>query len=150
MRRADALDQIERAMGTIGRVASSVQASRRRAELAGADVSAPGMGILGVLARGGPQRVSAIARRSGMIPTLASRELRALEQAGYVARTTDEEDRRAVVVTITQDGGAAYAKLRAASVEVAGNALAAWSAGDLSNLAELLTRMADDFVAVRP
>lgn len=150
MRRGEALEQIERAIGKIGRVGTSVLAARRRAEHAGVDVSTPGMAVLGVLDRGGSQRVSALARRSGMVPTLASRELRALEAAGLVARTTDGTDGRAVVVSITPAGSEAYRKLRAASVAAAGDALAAWSAQDLVQLATLLNRMADDFGAARP
>jgi DNA-binding MarR family transcriptional regulator len=150
VRRAEALEQIERSMGRIGRAGSSVMAARRRAARAGVEVSAPGMGILGVLDRGGPQRVSTVARRAGMVGTLASRELRALEDAGYVVRTTDGSDRRVVVVSITAKGRDAYRRLRAASVEAAAQALAGWRADELSDLARLLTRMADDFSAARP
>jgi len=108
------------------------------------------MGVLGVLDRGGPQRVSVIAHRAGMLATLVSRELRALEHAGYVARAPDGADRRAVVVSITAKGRDAYRRLRAASVEAAGEALAGWRADELNELARMLTRMADDFGAARP
>ncbi len=104
VRRAEALEQIERSMGRIGRAGSSVTAARRRAAAARVEVSAPGMGILGVLERGGPQRVSAVARRAGMVGTLVSRELRGLERAGYVARRADGSDGRAVVVSLTPRG----------------------------------------------
>jgi DNA-binding MarR family transcriptional regulator len=150
VRRAEALEQIERSMGRIGRAGSSVTAARRRAARAGVEVSAPGMGVLGVLDRGGPQRVSVIARRAGMLGTLVSRELRALEHAGYVGRTNDGADGRAVVVSITTKGRDAYRRLRAASVEAAGEALAAWRADELVELARLLSRMAEDFSAARP
>ena len=150
VRRADALEQIERSMGRIGRAGSSVIAARHRAARAGVEVSAPGMGILGVLDRGGAQRVSVIARRAGMVGTLVSRELRGLEQAGYVARTADGADGRAVLVSITPKGRDAYRRLRAASVEAAGAALAGWRADELTELARLLTRMADDFSVARP
>src|SRR5947199_1479813 len=116
VRRAEALEQIERSMGRIGRAGSSVMAAQRRAARAGVEVSAPGMGILGVLDRGGPQRVSTVARRAGMVGTLASRELRALERAGYVARGADGADGRAVVVSITAKGHDAYLRLRPAAV----------------------------------
>ena len=149
MRRADALEQIERSLGTIGRVGSSTSAARRRAAQAGVDVSVPGMGILGVLDRSSPQRVSALARKAGMVPTLASRELRVLEAAGYVARTTDGADARAVAVSLTAAGREAYHRLRAASVEAADEALAGWSVADLAQLARLLARVADDFSTVR-
>jgi DNA-binding MarR family transcriptional regulator len=144
------LEQIERSMGQIGRAGSSVMASRRRAERAGVDVSAPGMGILGVLERGGRQRVTVVARRAGMVVPLASRELRRLEQHGFVTRATDGSDGRAVVVAITPKGRDAYRRLRAASVSAAADALAGWKASELTELARLLARMADDFGAARP
>ena len=147
MRRIEALEQIERSLGTIGRVGSSTSAARRRAVQAGVEVSVPGMGILGVLERGSPLRVSVIARRAGMVPTLASRELRSLEAAGYIERTTDGADARAIAVTLTPAGREAYHRLRAASVEAAADALARWTAADLSQLAHLLARVADDFSA---
>jgi DNA-binding MarR family transcriptional regulator len=84
-----------------------------------------------------------------MVGTLASRELRSLEQAGYVARAADGSDGRVVVVSITAKGRDAYRRLRAASVEAAAEALAGWRADELSDLARMLARMADDFGAAR-
>jgi len=136
-------------MGRIGRAGSSVMAARRRADRAGVDVSAPGMGILGVLERGGPQRVSLVARRAGMVAPLASREVRGLEQQGFVTRAADRADGRVVVVAITAKGRDAYRRLRAASVAAAEDALAGWKASELTELARLLARMADDFSAAR-
>jgi DNA-binding MarR family transcriptional regulator len=150
VRRAEALEQIERSMGRIGRAGSSVLAARRRADRAGVDVSAPGMGLLGVLERGGPQRVSVVARRAGMVVPLASRELHRLQDQGFVTRRADGSDGRAVVVTITAKGRDAYRRLRAASVSAAGDALAGWKASELAELARLLSRLADDFGAARP
>ncbi len=137
-------------MGRIGRSGSSVMAARRRADRAGVDVSAPGMGILGVLERGGPQRVSVLARRAGMVAPLASRELRQLQTQGFVSRRTDGSDGRVVVVSITTKGRDAYRRLRAASVAAASDALSEWKASELTELARLLARMADDFSAARP
>ena len=148
VRRNVSLEQIERSIGRIGVVGSSVRAVRWRAARAGVEVSTPGMGILGVLERGGPQRVSLIARRAGMVGPQASRELRSLEAAGYVERTADHTDRRAVVVSISAKGTDAYMRLRDASVAAAGTALAEWSSDELAKVARLLSRMADDFTAV--
>jgi DNA-binding MarR family transcriptional regulator len=148
MRRNSSLQQIERSIGRIGVVGSSVRAVRWRAARAGVEVSTPGMGILGVLERDGPQRVSLIARKAGMVGPQASRELRSLEAAGYVERSTDAADGRAVVVSVNAKGTDAYLRLRDASVAAAGTALAKWSSGELAELARLLSRMADDFAAV--
>lgn len=145
VRRSDALEQIERATGTVSRIGSSVSAARRRAAAAGVEVSVPGMGILGALDRESPQRVSAIARRAGMLATLASRELRSLEAAGLVVRMADGDDARAVAVSLTPAGREAYQRLRAASVAATASALSGWSVAELTQLARLLARMADDF-----
>ena len=107
------------------------------------------MGVLGTLDRSGPLRVSSIASRAGMVATLVSRELRLLEASGFIERSTNGEDGRVVVASITPAGREAYAKLRAASVAAAADALAGWKAPELADLARLLSRMADDFSAVR-
>lgn len=149
MRRQQALEQIEQSVGTISRVGSSVRATRRRAVEAGVDVSAPAMGILGVLDRGAPQRMSSLARHAGMVAPLASREVRALEAAGLVERAPDGADGRVVLVSITDAGRDAYRRLRGASVAATSDALAGWTAAELVELARLLARMAEDFSALR-
>jgi len=85
-----------------------------------------------------------------MVAPLASRELRRLETQGFVTRTVDGADGRAVVVAITPKGRDAYRRLRAASVAAAADALAGWKASELAELARLLARLADDFSAARP
>ena len=67
-----------------------------------------------------------------------------------MARGRDRSDGRAVMVSITGKGRDAYRRLRAASVEAASEALAGWRADELTELARLLGRMADDFGAARP
>ncbi|MFN8025347.1 MAG: MarR family winged helix-turn-helix transcriptional regulator [Acidimicrobiia bacterium] len=145
MRRDESLELIERSMARIGRVGSSVAAARRRAATAGVDVSSPGMGVLGALVRGGPQRVSTIAATTGLLGSHVSRELRGLEAEGLVVRETDGRDARAVLVSVTPAGRAAYRRLKQASVTAADTALAGWRADELATLARLLDRMADDF-----
>ena len=111
MRRAEALEHIERSLGAIGRVGSSVSGARRRAAQAGVDVSAPGMGILGVLDRGSPLRVSTLARKAGMVNTLASRELRPYLTADEWDALLDDvraELRRHLVDGRLQFNGAAW------------------------------------------
>ena len=137
-------------MGQIGRAGSSVMAARRRSNRAGVDVSAPGMGLLGVLERGGSVRVPVVARRAGMVVPLASRELRQLEDQGFVSRAADGSDGRGVVVAITTKGRDADRRLRAASGAAAADALSGWKASERSERARMLARMADDFGAARP
>jgi DNA-binding MarR family transcriptional regulator len=145
MRRAESLEMIERSMARIGRVGSRVAAARRRSVSAGVEVSSPGMGVLGALVRGGPQRVSSIATATGLLGSHVSRELRGLERDGLVLRTADSGDGRAVVVSVTPAGRAAYRRLQDASVQATDAALVGWRADELTTLARLLDRMADDF-----
>jgi DNA-binding MarR family transcriptional regulator len=144
MRRAEALDRIERSIARISRVGTNATASRTRAARAGVAVSTPGMGVLGALADVGPQRVSAIAARTGMVGTLVSREIGVLEAAGLVARTRDPHDGRAVVVSLTDKGGDVHHRMRRASIDMADETLGSWRAADLATLAQLLGRLADD------
>ena len=64
--------------------------------------------VLGVLARQGQQRLSALADREGLNPTMLSRVVGALEKSGWVTRTPDPRDGRAVLVEITAGGRELY------------------------------------------
>jgi DNA-binding MarR family transcriptional regulator len=76
-----------------------------------------------------------------------TRQLRQLEQAGYVTRVPDPDDGRAQRVEITDAGRAAYERVREASRRGIEMALADWSPEDLRQLAVLFDRLVDDFVA---
>ena len=82
-----------------------------------------------------------------MVGTLVSREIRVLEKAGFITRATDGSDGRAVILSLTASGRDAYGRLRQASVEATGKALATWRADELADLAHLLIRVADDFTS---
>lgn len=52
----------------------------------------------------GPVTPTGLAGRTGTAPSVVSRALRRLEEAGLVARTRDADDRRSVLVTVTGRG----------------------------------------------
>lgn len=60
--------------------------------------------ILGHLRHGGPLRLSELAQRLYMERTTLTRNLRPLEQAGLVERTTLPDDARVKVIVITPEG----------------------------------------------
>src|SRR3954466_8882022 len=66
----------------------------RALNAAGTRVSGPGLNALGLIIREGPLPVNEVARRMGVDQSTASRQIRPLEDAGLVARTADEADRR--------------------------------------------------------
>ena len=68
--------------------------------------------VLGALARQGQQRLSALVDREGLNPTMLSRVVGALEKSGWVERSPDPADGRAVVVGITPAGTQLYEQLQ--------------------------------------
>jgi DNA-binding MarR family transcriptional regulator len=61
-------------------------------------------GILCQLADEGPQRLGTLASTFGLDPSTITRQVKALEDAGLAARTTDTTDRRASILDLTPDG----------------------------------------------
>ena len=85
-----------------------------------------------------------------MVAPLASRELRRLQTEGFVDPGRRRVRRaRGRGRPITAKGRDAYRRLRAASVAAAVDALADWKASELTELAHMLGRLADDFSAAR-
>ena len=70
--------------------------------------------LLVPLEQGGPQRCSALAARLGVDVSVASRQVSALERAGYVRRRPDPLDGRASLISLSGAGAAALARTRAA------------------------------------
>jgi DNA-binding MarR family transcriptional regulator len=67
-------------------------------------------GLLAPLAAGGAARISQLAGEAGIAPSTASRILDALERRAIVRRTPSAEDRRGVVVSLTEAGREALAR----------------------------------------
>lgn len=63
-----------------------------------------GYGILCQLADEGPQRLGALATAFGLDPSTITRQVKALEDGGLAARTTDASDRRASILDLTEEG----------------------------------------------
>lgn len=70
----------------------------------GMDLERSAYGIMCQLADEGPQRLGALATAFGLDPSTITRQVRALEDAGLAARTTDETDRRASILDLTVEG----------------------------------------------
>lgn len=77
---------------------------RLRGEAQSGGLSGGALSILGTLHRAGPLPAVALAAEEGLAPQSLTRLLRLLEEMGLIARTTDAEDRRAKVITITAQG----------------------------------------------
>jgi DNA-binding MarR family transcriptional regulator len=80
--------------------------------------------------RTGPARVGELADSEGINPTMLSRSVTQLVDAGLVARTCDSEDRRAAWVSATEAGHALAQRIRQERTDAVNGALAGLSAED--------------------
>jgi DNA-binding MarR family transcriptional regulator len=110
-----------------------------------AELGSRGFTALGIANRFGPVRVGEIADRLSVDLSVASRQVAALERAGYVVREADPDDRRAQRITITDDGVRVLRESHRRMVEAFEQALGEWSEDELSALATGLDRLRDDF-----
>ena len=97
--------------------------------------------ILGTLSHQGPLRLSAIADRCGFDQSTASRQVSALEQAGLLERTTDPEDRRAVLLKTSPKGKRLLQRLEIGRRKRLERLLNGWTTDEIATFTELLGRL---------
>jgi DNA-binding MarR family transcriptional regulator len=106
--------------------------SRRLNALArGSGLTPSQLSVLGVVARRGPIRLSELAEVEGLNPTMLSRVVAALDEAGLVRRRPDPEDRRAGLLEVTATGRRTHERLRAERGRVLTAGLRALEAPDI-------------------
>ena len=145
MSRRDDLRVVERAITQIARISMGRGAARIRAERAGVDVSRPGVAMLSMLHERGPLRPSVLAEAVRLDAPLVSRELGVLTAQGLVESGVDPADARARIVSLLPKGKKQIERYRAGIDEIVEELFCTWSAAELKDLAETLTRVADDF-----
>jgi DNA-binding MarR family transcriptional regulator len=97
-----------RLRAVVGKLSRRLNALARGSGLTPSQLSA-----LGVIARQGPMRLSELAEVESMNPTMLSRVVAALDEAGLVRRRTDPGDRRAGLLEVTASGRRTHDRLRA-------------------------------------
>jgi DNA-binding MarR family transcriptional regulator len=117
---------------------------RELARHALAELGTQGFLALGVIHVDGPVRVSGVAQRLNVALSVASRQVTALERAGYVEREADPEDGRAHRVSITDAGRTVLEESHRRMVHAFSRALEGWSAAEVTALAERLERLRED------
>lgn len=95
----------------------------------------------------GPVRVSDLAASLELDLSTVSRQVRALVDAGLVARQSDPDDGRAARLALSRRGRDVLEAVKAARRQVLAGTLAAWSAEDRSALAAAVSRLAADLHA---
>jgi DNA-binding MarR family transcriptional regulator len=108
------------------------------------DLPSYGWAVLVPLEQDGEQRCSTLAATLGIDVSVASRQVAALERAGYVERRPDPRDGRASLLRLTDTGSAALATTRVLRNDWAASALADWDEDDAVRFSELVERLLHD------
>jgi DNA-binding MarR family transcriptional regulator len=134
----NAVENLVRSLYRLGMV------QRELARHALAELGSQGFVALGVIRVNGPVRVSDVAQALNVALSVASRQVAALERAGYVAREADPEDGRAHRVSATETGRRVLEESHRRMVHAFSRALEDWSEADVMGLAESLERLRED------
>ena len=102
-REVTALDDVARLQLALARSARLLR------ETATGGLTPTQLAVLGVLLRKGPRQLTELSTVERINPTLLSRVVGRLEDAGFLKRTAQEHDRRAYLLSIT-DKGRAFAE----------------------------------------
>ncbi len=137
-------DAIERALEQLLRLNASRKVHARQVAAAGVRISPPGLTLLRRIQEEGPLSLGELARRTEMDPAATGRQIRQLEDEGFVQRGPSAEDGRVTVVRVTPAGRDARRRIGEVVGSHMEDVLATWSPGHRAALAELLTRLVDD------
>jgi DNA-binding MarR family transcriptional regulator len=107
------------------------------------DLPSFGWALLVPLEQHGEQRCSALATQVGVDVSVASRQVAALERAGYVQRRPDPVDGRASLIGLSPAGAAALARTRDVRSQWAVEALSDWTEDEARQFTALLEKLAD-------
>ena len=121
---------------------SGMERARRQRKAAGT------LSLLQLLAGRQPLRPSEIAEVHGVHPSLVTRQVRELEDAGLVQVAADPADGRSCLVTLTPAGAGELQRLTQAGLDRFALFVADWQPGDVRMLTALLDKLRNSIAAV--
>lgn len=113
-------------------------------EITGVRCEQAGAAVLGRLKVLGPVRLTDLANALGLDPSSVSRQVTALERAGWIAREKDPVDQRAQRLQLTDKGREVVAAVQRAREQALEQLTPDWSAQDIDDLASRLARLNHD------
>ena len=139
------IDRFDEALQTVARSITQVRVHERLLRLAGVRLDRAGATLLFKLsARGESLRVTDLAETLGVDTPTVTRKVQQLERDGMVVRQSDPEDRRASRIRLTPAGRRTIERVRRARRAWLDRLLQGWDDDDLSDLADLLSRFAEN------
>ena len=110
--------------------------------------AAAALSLLQLVADRQPIRPSEIADLQDVHPSLVTRQVRELEDAGHVQVAADPADRRSCLVTLTQAGAGELQRLTRAGLDRFALFVADWQPGEVRTLTALLDKLRNSMAAV--
>ena len=139
---------MEQALERLFRLTVSRSVHNRQAAAVGSVVTRAGYAVLRCVDEAGERSLGEVARECSMDPAAAGRQVKALEDDGFVVRAPGEDDGRVIVVRLTPKGRDVYRRIVAVRTAHMSEVLAGWSGTDRATLARLVDRLVDDLRAV--
>ncbi len=141
----DDVGAIQRGLEQLDRLRASRNGHAGLTAATGIDLSRPAYALLRRIDEDGPVTLGDLSRATGMDAASTGRQVRRLEELGFVQRAPDAADGRVITVSITPDGHDARQRIAEVLEAHLRDTLGRWSAADRHQLGELLTRLVDDF-----
>jgi DNA-binding MarR family transcriptional regulator len=132
----DPVSVVEREFGTL-----MMQMIRYKHQINADRIDRMALMVLGTLAHCGASRLSTVAERTGLDPSTVSRQVADLEKAGLLARDTDPEDRRAILLEATPEGQRLLDRLSRGRRRRVERLLSDWQPEDIVTLGRLLAQL---------
>jgi DNA-binding MarR family transcriptional regulator len=127
--------QLLLALMTIGR--------RLRSRVRASELDPSSVFVLHHVAEKAPLRLSELARCIRLDSSTVSRQVKNLEDLGYLERSGDPDDRRASRLRLTDQGRAVLEEAMRARAALVDRATAGWSVQDRDQLTKLMTRLTE-------
>ena len=121
---------------------AGMERARRQRKAAGT------LSLLQLVADRQPIRPSEIAEVQDVHPSLVTRQVRELEDAGHVQVAADPADGRSCLVTLTPAGAGELQRLTQVGLDRFAMFVADWSPGDVRMLTTLLDKLRNSITAV--
>lgn len=137
-------EAMESALSTILRWSTRAENRRMLHDSRGAALSSTDSWLLERVVVAGPLRMSKLAGWMAVDKSTMTTEIRRLEKAGLVSRQSDPSDRRAVLVSATEEGRIAIVKHRQLAQDVYATLVGKWPEGERTEFARLLGRFVDE------
>ena len=143
-------DAAPRLRAVIGRLSRRLRPTKAAV---GAGLTPTRSAVLQTVARRGPMRLSELSATEAINPTMLSRVIAELVEAGLLERVSDERDRRAVWVSCTRSGRRLSERIRRERTDAVSLALDGLAADErelIERALPALERMAEQLKGGRP